>query len=169
MPDRSTNNGPRSQARHMPELAVDGVYASLGSSPAGLTEAEADARLLRHGPNTLRQAPGTPILLKLAANFTHLMALLLWAGGAIAFVAGMPQLGVAVWMVNLINGVFSFWQEYKAERALEREPDLRGMVVAGGVAGTRIQTISYGKDRPESLGSNEQAWAQNRRAVTVIR
>lgn len=31
----------------------------------------------------------------------------------------MPQLGVAIWLVNLINGAFSFWQEFKAERATE--------------------------------------------------
>jgi peptidoglycan-associated lipoprotein len=37
------------------------------------------------------------------------------------------------------------------------------------VAGGRISTISYGKDRPAALGSNEDAWAQNRRAVTVVR
>jgi peptidoglycan-associated lipoprotein len=37
------------------------------------------------------------------------------------------------------------------------------------VSGARIQTISYGKDRPAALGSNEEAWAQNRRAVTVVR
>jgi magnesium-transporting ATPase (P-type) len=45
------------------------------------------------------------------------MALLLWVGGLIGFLAQMPQLGIAVWMVNLINGAFSFWQEYKAEQA----------------------------------------------------
>ena len=56
---------------------------------------------------------------KLLANFTHLMAILLWVAGAMAFVAGMPQLGVAVWLVVLLNGAFSFWQEYKAERATE--------------------------------------------------
>ena len=31
----------------------------------------------------------------------------------------MPQLGIAIWTVNVINGVFSFWQEYKAENATE--------------------------------------------------
>ena len=36
-----------------------------------------------------------------------------------------------------------------------------------GVARSRIRTISYCKERPEALGSNPQAWAQNRRAVTV--
>jgi peptidoglycan-associated lipoprotein len=37
-----------------------------------------------------------------------------------------------------------------------------------GVDPNRIQVISYGKERPAALGSNEEAWAQNRRAVTVV-
>ena len=89
------------------------VWAALETRPAGLTEAEAAARLRRHGANAIREARGTPLL----RNFTHLMALLLWAGGAVGFLAGLPQLGVAIWLVNLINGLFSFWQEYRAERA----------------------------------------------------
>ncbi|MGB5076946.1 MAG: peptidoglycan-associated lipoprotein Pal [Sphingorhabdus sp.] len=36
-----------------------------------------------------------------------------------------------------------------------------------GVDPARIQTVSYGKERPAALGSNEESWAQNRRAVTV--
>jgi P-type Ca2+ transporter type 2C len=47
------------------------------------------------------------------------MAILLWVGGAVGFIAQMPQLGIAIWMVNVINGVFSFWQEYRAEKATE--------------------------------------------------
>ena len=35
------------------------------------------------------------------------------------FLAQMPQLGIAIWMVNVINGVFSFWQEFRAEKATE--------------------------------------------------
>ena len=31
----------------------------------------------------------------------------------------MPQLGIAIWTVNIINGIFSFWQEFKAEKATE--------------------------------------------------
>ena len=45
--------------------------------------------------------------------------------------------------------------------------DKNGMV-ALGIQGSRIQTISYGKERPAVVGENEAAWAQNRRAVTVI-
>jgi peptidoglycan-associated lipoprotein len=40
-------------------------------------------------------------------------------------------------------------------------------LIALGVAAGRINVISYGKERPAALGHNEQAWAQNRRAVTV--
>ncbi|WP_374525370.1 peptidoglycan-associated lipoprotein Pal [Sphingopyxis sp.] len=37
-----------------------------------------------------------------------------------------------------------------------------------GVDPSRINVISYGKERPAAVGSNEEAWAQNRRAVTVV-
>lgn len=37
-----------------------------------------------------------------------------------------------------------------------------------GVDGSRLTTVSYGKERPVALGSNEEAWAKNRRAVTVV-
>ncbi|WP_431303102.1 peptidoglycan-associated lipoprotein Pal [Sediminicoccus sp. BL-A-41-H5] len=60
-------------------------------------------------------------------------------------------------------------REYNLALGQRRANAARDVLVAGGVAGTRITTISYGKDRPEALGSNEQAWAQNRRAVTVVR
>jgi magnesium-transporting ATPase (P-type) len=102
---------------HLAELAVEDVYPALASTPAGLSGAEALTRLQRFGPNRLAEAKGQPLYQKLLANFTHLMAILLWVGGGVAIVAGMPQLAAAVWMVVVINGLFSFWQEYKAEQA----------------------------------------------------
>ncbi|UPY36326.1 peptidoglycan-associated lipoprotein Pal [Sediminicoccus sp. KRV36] len=60
-------------------------------------------------------------------------------------------------------------REYNLALAQRRANSARDVLVAGGVAGTRIQTISYGKDRPDALGSNEESWARNRRAVTVVR
>ena len=44
---------------------------------------------------------------------------MLWAGGAMSFIAGMSELGFAIFLVIVINASFSFWQEYKAERAVE--------------------------------------------------
>ncbi|NOK57803.1 MAG: Magnesium-transporting ATPase (P-type) [Chloroflexi bacterium AL-W] len=98
-------------------LPIDEVYIVLKSTTQGITTAEANQRLDQYGPNTIQEAPGTPFIWRVLANFTHLMALLLWIGGLIALLAQLPQLAFAIWMVNLINGVFSIWQEYKAERA----------------------------------------------------
>ena len=42
------------------------------------------------------------------------------------------------------------------------------MLVAKGVSSSRITTISNGKEKPVALGSDEQAWAQNRNAMTVV-
>jgi P-type Ca2+ transporter type 2C len=100
-------------------LPIPEVYEALGTRPSGLTQAEAQERLQRYGPNAIREIKGRPLWRRFLANFTHLMAILLWAGGIVGFLAQMPQLGIAIWMVNVINGVFSFWQEFKAEKATE--------------------------------------------------
>ncbi|MCS6930728.1 MAG: peptidoglycan-associated lipoprotein Pal [Acetobacteraceae bacterium] len=60
-------------------------------------------------------------------------------------------------------------REYNIALGQRRANAARDTLVALGVSGARIQTISYGKDRPAALGSTEEAWAQNRRAVTVVR
>jgi Ca2+-transporting ATPase len=98
-------------------LSTEQVFAALGSDPQGLSPAEAQNRLTRYGPNVLREPPRTPLIRTLLAHFTHLMAWLLWIGGGVAFAAQTPTLGIAIWLVNVINGLFSFWQEYKAEQA----------------------------------------------------
>ena len=119
MDSPSAAHADTSTERALHALAVPDVYDFLATAPDGLTEAEARARLLRYGHNTLHEQKGKPLALRFLTNFTHLMAILLWAAGLVAFIARLPQLGIAIWMVNLINGVFSFWQEYKAERATE--------------------------------------------------
>jgi magnesium-transporting ATPase (P-type) len=60
----------------------------------------------------------------------HFFALMLWVAGGLAFVAGMPQLGVAIFVVIVVNGVFAFVQEQRAERAAERLRDLLPVGVA---------------------------------------
>lgn len=105
--------------RPLHTVPVSAVYETLDSRPQGLTQAEVAARLQRYGRNMICKVAVTSLVLKCLSNFTHLMALLLWVGGLIAFFARMPELGTAIWMVNVINGIFSFWQEYKAEKATE--------------------------------------------------
>jgi len=98
---------------------IEDVIVTLKSSDKGLSQEEASRRLEQYGPNEIKEVKGRPLYLKFLENFYHLFAILLWIGGALAFLAEQPQLGWAVFAVILINAVFSFWQEYKAEKATE--------------------------------------------------
>lgn len=60
-------------------------------------------------------------------------------------------------------------REYNLALGERRANAVRSYLIANGVAANRITTISYGKERPEVVGSNPSAWAQNRRGVTVLR
>ena len=81
----------------------------MDSDMRGLSQEEADRRLEQYGKNELAQKKKDSMLKKLLANFTSLMAILLWAGGIMAIVSGSPQLGISIFCVNLINGFFSFF------------------------------------------------------------
>lgn len=60
-------------------------------------------------------------------------------------------------------------EEYNLALGNRRANAAAGYLKAKGVAAARLTTISYGKDRPTAQGSNEQAWAQNRNAITSVR
>lgn len=105
-------------AEELGAAAPSDVYGVLESRPSGLTAEEARARQSRYGPNRIDEGPGRRLLPRLLAQVTHVMAVLLWIAGLLAFIAELPELAIAVWAVNLVNGAFSFWQEYRAERAL---------------------------------------------------
>ena len=105
--------------------------------PTGLTSEEARLRLARDGPNLLPSPASVPAWRQLVAQMVHFFALMLWVAGGLAFVAGMPDLGVAIFVVVIVNGIFAFVQESRAERAAERLRDLlprRATVVRDGVA-----------------------------------
>ena len=108
----------------LPELEVEQVYAILESSPGGLAVAEADRRRKEYGKNELPKPQPRSLWRLLFEQITHFMALLLWVAGAMAFAIDMPELGVATWAVVIINAAFSFWQEYRAERALFKLADM---------------------------------------------
>lgn len=59
-------------------------------------------------------------------------------------------------------------REYNLALGERRANAAKNYLVSLGVATNRIRTVSYGKERPVALGSNEAAWAQNRRAVSVV-
>ena len=59
-------------------------------------------------------------------------------------------------------------REYNLALGEKRAAAVRSFLIANGISATRIQTISYGKERPAVMGSDEASWAQNRRAVLVV-
>ena len=59
-------------------------------------------------------------------------------------------------------------REYNLALGERRANAAKNYLVGIGVDASRIRTVSYGKERPVALASNEAAWAQNRRAVTIV-
>ncbi|MGQ4601279.1 HAD-IC family P-type ATPase [Nocardia sp. R6R-6] len=92
----------------------------LATGRRGLTATEVARRQGLEGLNALPVRHATPAWRRFAGEMVHFFALLFWVAGALAFVAGMPQLGIAVFVVVVLNGLFAFVQEQRAEHAAER-------------------------------------------------
>jgi peptidoglycan-associated lipoprotein len=59
-------------------------------------------------------------------------------------------------------------RDYNIALGERRANAAKNALAAMGVDPARVDVISYGKERPDAVGSNEESWARNRRAVTVI-
>ena len=59
-------------------------------------------------------------------------------------------------------------REYNLALGERRANAAKNYLVSLGVPASRLSTVSYGKERPVALGSNEAAWARNRRAASII-
>lgn len=102
------------------QLQAAEVFAVLGSSPEGLTSDAIQLLREQYGENQINEVKGEALWIKILKHFISLMAILLWLGGAVAFFfTDTPQLGIAIWLVNIVNGTFSFFQENKASKATD--------------------------------------------------
>jgi calcium-translocating P-type ATPase len=101
------------------EIGESALLAGLGSSPRGLSAAEAGRRLREHGPNALPRPLRAAWYRELSGEFLHLFALLLWVAAALAWWVGLPPLAWAIVAVVIVNGLFGYWQRRAAERAVE--------------------------------------------------
>ena len=99
-------------------LGASELLSLLGSSPSGLSAVEATRRRLACGPNRLERVGRRPLLMHLFEQFWSFFAVLLWVAGVFAVMAGMTELGWAIFAVIVVNGLFSFLQEYRAEKAM---------------------------------------------------
>ena len=101
-------------------------------------------RLAEYGANEVKEVAHEALPLAFTKEFAHFFALILWIAAGLAFFAewrepgqGMATLGFAIVGVIVINGVFSFWQAYRAGRALaaleKLLPNATKVVRAGAV------------------------------------
>ncbi|HVK27684.1 MAG TPA: cation-transporting P-type ATPase [Nocardioides sp.] len=114
--------------------------ASPGAASAhgpGLDLQEVDESRRVHGANVVPPARRKPGWRLLVDQMTHLLAVLLWVAAALAVIAGMPELGVAISVIVVLNALFAFWQEFHADRSTER---LRALLPA------RARVIRSGRE-----------------------
>ena len=107
-------------------LTVEEAFASVQSGLDGLSAGAAARRLGEFGSNEVEPVRRESRLPRFLRGFTHFFAIILWLAAALAFFAaarepgqGMLASGFAIVGVIVINGVFSFAQEYRAERVLD--------------------------------------------------
>ncbi len=116
----------------LPQQALE----ALATSNQGLTEQQVAQRLSRFGPNRIEETVKRSAIKHFVRQFIHLFAILLWVGSALALVSGLANLALAIVAVIVLNGLFGYWQEYRAERAVEALKRLlpeSATVVRGGV------------------------------------
>lgn len=107
-------------------LPIKDVLKRLETGSGGLSLDEAQRRLAQFGRNVLIEPGHYSLVRGFVRHFTHFLAVLLWIAAVLSFAAdfmrpgeGMATLGWAILGVIVINAVFAFLQEYKAERAVQ--------------------------------------------------
>ena len=108
----------------------------LGSQEKGLSEAEAVERLQKFGYNRLAAGKRTTALGMFVAQFNNFLVLILIAAGGVSFFLGDEVDAIAIFAIVVLNAVFGFVQEFKAEKAMEalkKMTALHAKVVRDGI------------------------------------
>jgi Ca2+-transporting ATPase len=105
---------------------MDQFYSDLRTSPKGLSASEAERRYSEHGANVLPEAKKVSFSKKAVVQFKNLFNVLLIIAAILSFVTGISsndmssiQMGFAILLVVVLSVLFSLFQEYRAERAIE--------------------------------------------------
>ncbi|MGD9704121.1 MAG: cation-translocating P-type ATPase [Acidimicrobiia bacterium] len=116
-----------------------GMREASGVITTGLTSAEAAARLAADGRNELPPPRRPSAVQRFAHQLVHFFALMLWVASGLALLARLPELSIAIAAVVLLNAVFAFVQEHRADRAAERLQGLLPMRITVRRDRRRIQ------------------------------
>jgi Mg2+-importing ATPase len=99
---------------------ADALLRELGTTARGLTQEEAAARLLVHGPNTVRPARRHDALTLLAGQFKSPIILLLIFAASLSMYLGESTDGIIIIIIIAVSSLLQFWQEYSATNAVQR-------------------------------------------------
>ena len=105
---------------------IEDLFKELQTGPQGLSDEEAKRRLLKMGLNVLPKSKKVSLARKIASQLRNMFNLLLLVASLLSFLSGFLsndpssiQMGLAILVVVVINIVFSLFQEYRAERAVQ--------------------------------------------------
>jgi Mg2+-importing ATPase len=100
-------------------LPVEGVFARLGTSPQGLSSAEATARTAKYGPNDISQVKKRPILLQYLEHFKNFLIIILLLAAVLSAFTGGVTSAIIIIIIVFISVTIDFFQEYRAGQAAE--------------------------------------------------
>jgi len=101
-------------------LRTQEVYQALETAPEGLSTEEALARKSLYGENRLSEQHKDSAWVKFVVHFMHAQALILAVAAILSVIAGDYILSIVIVILTTANAFFSFWREYRAEKAVEK-------------------------------------------------
>lgn len=145
------------------EVQSSGTTAAASSSSTAATEAATEAPSARTIAENQLASVGNTVLFGFdSASLTDAAQATL--NRQAAFMQASPTLRVVIGGHADERGT----REYNLALGERRAAATRDYLVAKGVNAARVRIISYGKERPVAVGSNDVSWAKNRRAVTAL-
>jgi len=105
---------------------IEDLFRELQTGPEGLSDEEAKRRLLKTGLNILPKGKKTSLARKIISQFKNMFNVLLLVASFLSFLSGFTsndptsvQMGLAIFVVVVLNTIFSLFQEYRAEKAAQ--------------------------------------------------
>jgi magnesium-transporting ATPase (P-type) len=105
---------------------IEDLFKELQTGPEGLSDEEAKRRLLKTGLNILPKGKKTSLARKVISQFKNMFNVLLLVASFLSFLSGFTsndptsvQMGLAIFVVVVLNTIFSLFQEYRAEKAVQ--------------------------------------------------
>jgi Ca2+-transporting ATPase len=95
------------------------VIKQVDSHPGGLSAAQAEARLLEHGPNALKEKKKKPLWLLFLLQFKDVMIIILLAAAVVSGLIGEIKDTIVILIIVMLNAIIGFVQEYRAGKAME--------------------------------------------------